>query len=606
MSKKILFISLFILGLGFRNFGQNVYPPFLQCAKDAGSNGDINLLWVNPTNNTCGTFVQYTIYASKTGPGGPYIDSVIITNQATTTYTLPGYTNGNNSTWYFYMTSTYNCPGGTVIASDTINNLSPNVPQIIDVTVNANNQAIITFAPSTSAQTTHYIVYYALSNGSAFAWDTVYGINNTIVLDADTVGIRNPTGYSQIFTVAAVDSCGDASSFNTSPQNTILANATNTECQRQVNITWNKYLNWPNGVAQYQIWVSKNGGPFTEDGFTDSASLNYAYTNFNTGDTLQIYIQATSAADTNVVSHSNLISLKAVIVQPPSYIYLTNVTVSANNEVEMTWVIDTMAQLVFYEILRGVVDSLTYTPLQQLNIPSPFITSESYIDSQYVFPQNNPYYYEIDAYDSCQNQYLSNFGKTICLQGGLYDYYVAKLTWNNFELPNATVLRYNLYRDFGNGFQLLATYQPGVNQRFDSLQQFLNEQGTFCYYVEAIYDITLPSPSGYHATLTSRSNQVCIVHRPVIYVPNAFAPGGGVQQNMTFKPTIIYGSPSGYSMLIFNRWGGKVFESNNPDIGWDGTDQGKEVEMGGYAYLIHFTADDGTAIERKGIVMLVR
>ena len=29
------------------------------------------------------------------------------------------------------------------------------------------------------------------------------------------------------------------------------------------------------------------------------------------------------------------------------------------------------------------------------------------------------------------------FAKTICLKGDLYDYYVAQLTWNPFELTNA-------------------------------------------------------------------------------------------------------------------------------------------------------------------------
>jgi gliding motility-associated-like protein len=603
VDKRIVFISLLILGFALRNFGQTVYAPFMYCAQDAGTNGNINLTWGDPTNNTCGAFVQYNIFASSNGPTGPYTQVATITTQATTTYTLNGLVTNTHLYWYFYMTCTYNCPGGTVLSSDTINNISPTTPQIISVTVTPNNQSIITFQSSPSEQTTSYILYYFLPNGSALPWDTIYGRNNTVVTDTSTLSNRNPSNFSQVFTVAAVDSCGDISSYSTSPQNTILATAANTECQRQVNITWNKYKNWPQGVEQYEVWVSRNGGPFVEDGSTDSSILNYAYTNFNTGDTLQIYILALSAADTNIVSSSNLIHLKAIIVQPPG---LTNVTVNAANQIYMTWTVDTIAQLIYYEILQSVTDSINYLPAEQLNVPSPLQHFEIYGDSLGVYPQNNPYYYEIDAYDSCQNQYISGFAETICLKGDLYDYYVAQLTWNNFELANATVAYYNLYRDFGNGFQLLRTFQPGINQYFDSLQAFLNDKGTFCYYTEAVYYINLPSPSGYHDTLTSTSNQVCIVHRPVIYVPNAFAPGGGVPENTTFKPTIIYGSPSGYSLIIFNRWGAKIFESNNPQIGWDGTTNGKEVEMGGYAYLIDFTADDGTAIERKGMVILVR
>src|SRR5580692_5708087 len=99
----------------------------------------------------------------------------------------------------------------------------------------------------------------------------------------------------------------------------------------------------------------------------------------------------------------------------------------------MTWTVDTIAQLIYYEILQSVTDSINYLPAQQLNVPVPLQHFETYADSIYVYPQNNPYYYEIDAYDSCQNQYISGFAKTICLKGNLYDYYVAQLTWNSFE-----------------------------------------------------------------------------------------------------------------------------------------------------------------------------
>jgi hypothetical protein len=450
-------------------------------------------------------------------------------------------------------------------------------------------------------------LYYYLANGTATPWDTVYGINNTtIVNNTVTLPIYDPTQHIIALTVAAVDSCNNSSEFNPNPQYTILAAASTTECQRQVNIDWSAYKNWPQGVAQYQIWVSANGGPFVEEGVTTSSVLNFSYTNFNTGDSLQIYIRATSAADTTVASTSNVVRFKANIEQPPSYIYITNITVNAANQIDITWTIDPTAQIIFYELQQGT-DTSSYQPAEQITAPAPLQNFQTYGDSDYIFPQNNPYYYEVDAFDSCQNQYVSPYGNSICLQGALYDYYVAKLTWNSFQLTYATVAYYNLYRSTsGGGYQLLRSFQPNTNQYFDSLQQFLNADGTFCYRIEAVYYINLPAPSGYHDTLISSSNQVCIISRPVIYVPTAFAPGGCVPENMTFKPTIIYGAPTHYSLLIFNRWGGKVFESTNPDIGWDGTDHGKETETGGYAYLIEFTAADGTPVERKGIVLLVR
>ena len=150
---------------------------------------------------------------------------------------------------------------------------------------------------------------------------------------------------------------------------------------------------------------------------------------------------------------------------------------------------------------------------------------------------------------------------------------------------------------------MLRTFAPGTNAYSDSLQQFLNADGIFCYRIEAVYDLDLPTAHINHQTLSSWSNEKCIIHRPIIYIPNAFAPNG---VNNVFKPTIIYGDPQGYSLVIFNRWGGKVFESNDPAIGWDGTDHSKEAQLGAYAYLIQFYANDGVKVERKGMVLLVK
>ena len=263
VNKRIVFIFFWILGLGIRGFGQTIAAPFLYCAQDAGTNGNINLTWGDPATNNCGAFAQYNIFASSNGPAGPYTQVATITNQAATTYTLNGIVTNSHLYWYFYMTCTYNCPGATVLSSDTINNISPTTPQIVSVTVTPNNQAVITFQPSPSEQTTHYILYYYQSNGTAIPWGIVYGINDTIVTDTTSNPIYNPAQYTQVFTVAAVDSCGDISSFNTQPQNTILAAAANTECQRQVNITWNKYKNWPQGVKQYEVWVSRKRRAFS-------------------------------------------------------------------------------------------------------------------------------------------------------------------------------------------------------------------------------------------------------------------------------------------------------------------------------------------------------
>lgn len=595
MKQQILTILLFSIFFS-ESFAQTILAPDLQCVQNDNTNGNITLSWTNPPNNPCGTFGQYTIYASSTGPAGPYT-AFPVTSQAATSYLLTGLLSSGAPDWHFYMEAIYNCPGFTILQSDTVENKTPVTPLIVNVDVTPGDDVIFNWEPSTSPQTHSYIIYYYLSNGIAVPLGTVNGRFNTTYTDV----VGDPTGESLVYTVAAVDSCGGISSFNTDPHNTIWLRASTTACQKQIDLLWNKYNNWIPGVKEYQIYASVNQGAFVLAATVDSSTTSYAFSNFNDGDSVHIFIRAVSEADTFIVSNSNIVHLEASIVQPPAYNFITNATVDIFNHISVTWLIDVSAELTFYRISRSG-NNLTYDIVEQLNAPSPLNQFETFNDTVGILPERNPYYYEITAFDSCQNQYKTPFVKTICLKGELYDYYIANLVWNDFELYGATVTSYNLYRNFGTGYQLIRTFPFGVNTYSDSLQQFLAEKGIFCYRIEAVYNLNLPE-ANYQATLSSWSNEMCIIHRPIIYIPTAFAPNG---VNNVFKPTIIYGEPKAYSMTIFNRWGGQVFESNDPALGWDGTDHGKEAQTGGYAYLIQFYANDGVKVERKGMVLLVK
>lgn len=74
----------------------------------------------------------------------------------------------------------------------------------------------------------------------------------------------------------------------------------------------------------------------------------------------------------------------------------------------------------------------------------------------------------------------------------------------------------------------------------------------------------------------------------VYYIPNSFTPDAD-QFNQTFLPIFTSGiDPYNYQMLIYNRWGEVIFESLDPEIGWDGTfgQQGNPCPVGTYTYMI--------------------
>jgi len=90
---------------------------------------------------------------------------------------------------------------------------------------------------------------------------------------------------------------------------------------------------------------------------------------------------------------------------------------------------------------------------------------------------------------------------------------------------------------------------------------------------------------------------------PTLFVPNTFTPNGD-GLNDIFLPfgTFI----NVYVLQIYNRWGEKIFESNDMNLGWDGNFKDKYAPEGVYIYFIKAKGENGKDISLKGSVMLLR
>ena len=93
-----------------------------------------------------------------------------------------------------------------------------------------------------------------------------------------------------------------------------------------------------------------------------------------------------------------------------------------------------------------------------------------------------------------------------------------------------------------------------------------------------------------------------------IFIPNAFTPNGsGNPENERLR---VYSNIlKDGRFLIFNQWGQKIFEANTiatMKSGWDGTYSGKPQPVGVYIYVGRFTLTNGSVIEKKGSINLVR
>jgi gliding motility-associated-like protein len=90
-----------------------------------------------------------------------------------------------------------------------------------------------------------------------------------------------------------------------------------------------------------------------------------------------------------------------------------------------------------------------------------------------------------------------------------------------------------------------------------------------------------------------------------VFVPNAFTPN-----NDGINDEFLAGGAEreGYSLRVFDRWGGIVFSSLDPVEGWDGSLDGEALPSGTYPYVMRFQGNCGAAgvVERTGHVLLVR
>ncbi len=90
-----------------------------------------------------------------------------------------------------------------------------------------------------------------------------------------------------------------------------------------------------------------------------------------------------------------------------------------------------------------------------------------------------------------------------------------------------------------------------------------------------------------------------------LYVPTAFSPNGD-GKNDVFKPS--YGENiTNYRLLVYNRWGEKIFESTNMNDGWDGKYKRILQPEGIYTWMIGYNTLSKPDKEiLKGTLLLIR
>ena len=216
-----------------------------------------------------------------------------------------------------------------------------------------------------------------------------------------------------------------------------------------------------------------------------------------------------------------------------------------------------------------------------------------------VYPDIQSYYYRLSVTDSCDytGEY-SNNGKSILLQVDTSEAY-PKLVWSAYEEWAQGVAGYAVQVA---GSSSLVT-RDLVYQRVTSNEQLVSSFTDSLTKLNSVYYCYRVIAYRNYDSLQSVSNIVCIPTELRLFVPNSFTPNGdGI--NDIFLPKGIFVSE--YNLQIFNRWGEKLFESDDLNKGWDGSFKNKVCQLGTYYYQIRGKGANGKSEVHNGTVQLLK
>jgi len=226
--------------------------------------------------------------------------------------------------------------------------------------------------------------------------------------------------------------------------------------------------------------------------------------------------------------------------------------------------------------------------------------------------QNQPYQYSVDGsplqysgdfYNQAAGDHVieavNNFGCKTTLSAFVPE------PANGFAdiLPNDTTLQ------LGQSIQLTSIFGPYSNNTIVSYN-WSPAEGLSCidcpnplvtsYARNTDYVLTIIYNGQCQAKATA---SISVENNLPLYIPTAFSPNGD-GNNDVFQ---IYGQGiRTIDLRIFNRWGEKVFETNNQFEGWDGTYKGEMQNPSVFTYYVNVTFLDNKKVERKGTVSIIR
>lgn len=127
---------------------------------------------------------------------------------------------------------------------------------------------------------------------------------------------------------------------------------------------------------------------------------------------------------------------------------------------------------------------------------------------------------------------------------------------------------------------------------------------TFTLTEEVTFEVEVTDSNGCIAVRTvvvTPADTPCA--EPFVFVPNAFSPNGdGLNEQLHVDGNQIVEM----HLMVYNRWGERVFEAIDQSQSWDGTYNGKALDPDVFGYTFTCTCTNGDTFSSQGNISLLR
>ncbi|MFT5646307.1 MAG: hypothetical protein ACI976_000988, partial [Aureispira sp.] len=368
------------------------------CARLLLGSGQDSITW---QGTPCAGFGGYVVLGQENN-AGPFIplDTVMTTDIV--------HDNPNETVWNYQVGML--CGGTLTNLSIVVNNERPSTPDILSVNI-VGNFPVIRWDPSLSPEVIGYQIYKENPYGSDnyFPYPTANTvINSTSYTDVNAVDLLAR------YAIIAVSACnksllglGNAVDGTTGPHTSMVVQGVIDSCSQAISLDWNAYENWKDGIQSYEIWLNKNGSGFQLHQTVSNSTTQHTYSNAQDNDVLIFQIRAVEKNKVNQAL-SNSLRFDVRVNRPMDYIHLTKLTVTNDNEIDLSWEWDTDVDYAGGNLLSGI-DPTNLS--SRLSLPVIGSSINGFTDAQ-VEPQKNAYYYKIQTEDACGHIVTSNLGQS--------------------------------------------------------------------------------------------------------------------------------------------------------------------------------------------------